>query len=113
MWLKADERLEKKEKLELKKSELTIERERVKAMYAILSDLRHIQLSKMYFKTDLAFRDFLTTLPSYEGDAKKDKEERRWKVKKRKAGEIPEWKKARQKTNSETKIGEPVFTKSV
>ena len=93
LWLKADERLEKKEKLELKKSELTIERERVKAMYAILCDLRHIQLSKMYFKTDLAFRDFLTTLPSYEGDAKKDRESRRWKVTVLKPGEIPEWKK--------------------
>ena len=64
-------------------------------MFTIISDLRHIQLSKMYFKTDIAFRDFLTTLPSYSGDAEKDRQERRWKVTKRKPGEIPEWKKKR------------------
>ena len=95
LWLQADERLEKKEKLELKKSELAIERERIKALFTIISDLRHIQLSKMYFKTDAAFKDFLTTLPSFSGDAKKDKQERRWKVTKRKPGEIPAWKKKR------------------
>ena len=95
LWLQADERLEKKEKLELKKSELAIERERIKALFTIISDLRHIQLSKMYFKTDAAFKDFLTTLPSYSGDAKKDKQERRWKVTKRKPGELPAWKKKR------------------
>ena len=95
LWLEADERLERKEKWELRKSELTIERERVKALFAIISDIRHIQLSKMYFKTDLAFQDFLTTLPSYTGNAKKDREERRWKVTKRKDGEIPEWKRKR------------------
>ena len=49
----------------------------------------------MYFKTDTAYRDFLTTLPSYSGDAKADKEKRRWKVTMRKPGEIPEWKKRR------------------
>lgn len=95
LWLQADERLEKKEKLELKKSELTIERERIKALFTIISDLRHIQLSNMYFKTDAALKDFLTTLPSYSGDAKKDKQERRWKVTKRKPGELPPWKKKR------------------
>ena len=95
LWLQADERLEKKEKLELKKSELAIERERIKALFTIISDLRHIQLSKMYFKTDAAFKDFLTTLPSYQGDAKKEKQEMRWKVTKRKPGELPAWKKKR------------------
>ena len=104
IWLQADERLEKREELELRKSELAIDRERVKAFFTILSDLRHIQLSKMYFKTDMAFRDFLTTLPSYSGDAKKDKEERRWKVKKRKPGEIPEWKKKRLAEQSQQDI---------
>ena len=93
LWLQADERLERREKLELKKSELEIERERVKALFLYLSDLRHIQLHKMYFKTDMAFKDFLTTLPSYQGDAQKERQKRRWKVTMRKPGEIPEWKK--------------------
>ncbi len=95
LWLQADERLEKQNELELKKSELTIERERFKALFLVLSDLRHIQLSKLYFKTDGAFQDFLTTLPSRKGDAKKDTQERRWKVTKRKPGELPPWKKAK------------------
>ena len=104
LWLQADERLEKQRELEFTKSRLEIERERIKALFTIIFDLRHIQLSKMYFKTDMAFRDFLTTLPSYSGDAKKDKEERRWKVKKRKPGEIPEWKKKRLAEQSQPDI---------
>ena len=95
LWLRTDERLEKQEKLELKKSELTVERDRFKALLNMISDLRHIQLQKMDFTTNAAFQDFLTTLPSYSGDAKKDKQERRWKVTKRKPGEIPPWKKKR------------------
>lgn len=95
IWLQADELLEKLERVEAQKMEMKIQRERFGALTKILADLRHIQLSKMYFKTDHAFRDFLTTLPSYDGDARKNKEERRWKVKKRKPGEIPEWKKQR------------------
>ena len=93
LWLQTDERLERQDKLELKKSELKIEQERVKALFLYLSDLRHIQLNKMYFKTDIAFKDFLTTLPSYQGDAQEDRQKRRWKVTKRKPGEIPAWKK--------------------
>ena len=80
---------------------MEIERERVKALFTILNDLRHIQLSKMYFKSKLEFNDFLTTLPSYTGDAKKEKEAHRWKVKKRKPGEIPEWKKKKLENNSQ------------
>lgn len=95
LWLRTDERLEKQEKLELKKSELTVERDRFKALLNMISDLRHIQLQKMDFTTNAAFQDFLTTLPSYQGDARKEKQERRWKVTKRKPGEIPEWKKKR------------------
>jgi len=95
LWLQVDEQLEKQIELEFTKSRLEIERERVKALFIIISDIRHIQLSKMYFKTDAAFKDFLTTLPSYQGDAQKEKQERRWKVKKRKPGEIPAWKKKR------------------
>ena len=96
--------MEKLEKLELKKSEMAIESERTKTLFTILSDLRHIQLNKMYFKTDLAFKDFLTTLPSYQGDAKKDRQDRRWKVSIRKPGEIPEWKKRRQAKQSEQDV---------
>ena len=93
IWIRADERLEKEQKLELKKAELKIERERISAIFTLLSDLRHIQLSKMYFKTDASFQDFLSTLPSHKKDGPNEKQERRWKVKKRKPGEIPEWKK--------------------
>lgn len=95
LWLQADERLEKQRELEFTKSRLEIERERIKALFAIIFDLRHIQLSKMYFKTDAAFKDFLTTMPSCRGDAKKEKQEMRWKVTKRKPGELPPWKKKR------------------
>lgn len=100
LWLCADERLEKKNQLELEKAKLEIERERIKALFEIISDLRHIQLNRMYFKTDTAFQDFLTTMPSYHGDAKKDRQERRWKVTKRKPGEIPEWKKKKRTEQS-------------
>lgn len=93
IWLEAAERIDELEKLEIRKNELRIERERFELTFNVLADLRHIQLSKMYFKTDTGFSDFLTTLPSFKGDAKKTKEDRRWKVKRRNPGEMPEWKK--------------------
>jgi|GEM_PF-6991902 len=93
IWLEAAEKIEELDKLEIRKSELKIERERYELMFNVMADLRHIQLSKMYFKTDVAFKDFLDTLPSFKGDAKKNKADRRWKIRKREPGEIPEWKK--------------------
>lgn len=93
IWIQADELLEEEGKREIAKAEAKIRYENLKAVFEVLCDLRHIQIRKMPFTDENAYKDFLTTLPSYRGDAKKDREARRWKVTKRKPGEIPEWKK--------------------
>lgn len=93
IWLQADELLENEGKREIAKAEAAVRYENLKAVYGVLCDLRQIQIHKIPFKDINELKDFLTTLPSYHGDAQKDREARRWKVTKRKPGEIPEWKK--------------------
>jgi len=91
IWLEVADQVEEERKL----SEIKADWECRKAFSLILQDIRLIALNLIPFKSDMAFKDFLTTLPSYDGDAKKAKEDNRWKVKKRKPGEVPEWKKKR------------------
>lgn len=100
IWLQADERLEDEGKREIAKAEAAVRYENLKVVFEVLCDLRHIQIHKIPFKDQNELKDFLTTLPSYHGDAQKDRETRRWKVTKRKPGEIPEWKRKKLAANN-------------
>ena len=106
IWLRTDERIEKEEQLELKKCEAKVSRERDNMLFDMLADIRQIQLSQIPFKDKNDLNVFLTRLPSYRGNAKKDQEKRRWKVTQRMPGEIPEWKKQKMKEQENT--GEPI-----
>ena len=104
IWLEADERIEEKEAFENKKTELEIKRNQVHALLKVLWDIRRIGIRQIAatFPSNIDFMDFIYSMPSYEGDAKKAKEQMRWTVKQRKPGEIPEWKKQRQNQNNDT-----------
>lgn len=101
IWLEADERIERKERFEEKKKELEIQAIHVQAVVDILSDIRHIEIAQMPLSRN-ELMDFISHLPSFIKDAKKEQKETRWTVKQRKPGEVPEWKKKLQQKNNET-----------
>ena len=106
IWLETDERIEEEERIEEKKVELSIQGERILSLTTVLSDLRYIQIAKLPLNQS-ELKDFLISLPSFKGDKKKAKEDLRWKVKQRKPGEIPEWKKQRMKQQNNSTDQEP------
>ena len=93
IWLEADERIEREEQFEEKKTRLEIQRNHIDAVLTVLADIRQIEMFQIPFSSDTEYKDFLYSLPSYKGDKKQAKEDLRWTVKQRKPGEIPEWKK--------------------
>jgi hypothetical protein len=102
IWLEADERIEAEMRFEEKKAELEIQRNHVSSILTMLCDLRKIGMRQIAstFASEIDYNDFLYSMPSFKGDAKKAKAEMRWTVKTRKPGEIPEWKRKLQNQNN-------------
>ena len=108
IWLEADELLENEGKREIAKAEAAVRCENLKVVFEVLCDLRHIQISKLSFRDKAQYQSFIDTLPSSNTGAKKEKIQRSWKVRKRKHGEIPEWKRKKQEecnTQSDAETG--------
>lgn len=96
IWLEADERIEQKEQTEAKRIELKIQTEHVCAILKYLADLRVIELEQIPFKDEAAYHRFIHRLPSQKENRDENHKIPYGTVKRRKPGEIPEWKKQRQ-----------------
>lgn len=100
IWLEADERIEQEEAFEARKTELSIRWDQLEVLLKVMQDLRWIALCNTPLKEDKV-DDFINRLPSNKNKEPDKPQRKRSTVKKRKPGEIPEWKKRRAKQNND------------
>lgn len=99
IWLEADEQIELKEQIDAKKIELEIKRDQVIAILNYLADLRQIELAQIPFKDEATYHRFVHRLPSNKENRNENQKIPHGTVKRRKPGEIPEWKKQQLQDN--------------
>ena len=80
---------------------MSIRRDQTIALLNTLSDIRHIELMKLPFSDEFKRQKFILNLPSNRGNKTEEMKKMLATAKKRKPGEIPEWKKQRLKQNND------------